>query len=182
MSVVPALSDGFRPNYVDAVIGARVVEHLADFDWRIVGTPPLGIDVPNSDIDIICHTLNYEQFADVVWGSFGYHLDFSLRQWSSGERCVVCDFFFDGWKFQIFGDRRCIVDQAAWRHFVVEQRLLALGGETLRQRVFAERLQGFKTEPAFAKVLGLDGNPFSEMQKLFEAEDEDLCLLIARNS
>lgn len=178
MSVVPELSDGYRPDYADAVAGARVAEHLADFDWRIVGTPPLGIATASSDIDIICHVPDYEQFAEVVWGSFGYYLDFSLRQWTSGERCVVCDFFFDGWKFQIFGDRRCIEDQAAWRHFVVEQRLLALGGETLRQRVLSERAQGLKTEPAFAKVLGLQGDPFFAMEELFETDGECLRQLI----
>ncbi|TPK59126.1 DUF4269 domain-containing protein [Mesorhizobium sp. B2-4-19] len=177
-----AATEGFRPDYADAVAGVRVAEHLKDFDWRIVGTPPLGIATANSDIDIICHASDYERFAKVVWGSFGYCLNFSLRQWTSGGRCVVCDFFFDGWEFQVFGDCRAIVDQSAWRHFVVEQRLLNLGGETLRQRVFAERLEGLKTEPAFAKVLGLDGDPFSEMQKLFEAKDEHLHLLIARNS
>lgn len=169
---------GSRPGYADAVIDARVAEHLDGFDWRIVGTPPLGIATANSDIDIICHASDYEQFAKIVWLSFGYYLDFSLRQWIFGERCVVCDFFFDGWTFQIFGDRRPIVDHAAWRHFVVEQRLLALGGESLRQSVLAERAQGLKTEPAFAKALGLRGDPFLAMDHLFERDSEYLIKII----
>lgn len=178
MSVIPEHRGGYRPDYADAVTGVRIAEHLADFDWRIVGTPPLGIGTANSDIDIICHAPDYEQFAEIVWASFGYYLDFYLRQWTSGERCVVCDFFFDGWKFQIFGDQRIVVEQPAWRHFVVEERLLAIGGATLRQRVLAERAQGLKTEPAFAKVLGLQGDPFFVVEELFDRDGEYLRHLV----
>ena len=178
MSVVPEPSDGSRPNYVDAVTGARVAERLEGFDWRVVGTPPLGIALASSDIDIVCHTPSYERFADILWRSFSECVDFSLRQWTSDRHQMVCDFVFDGWNFQIFGDQRIVAEQSAWRHFVVEKRLLAMGGASLRQRVLAERAQGLKTEPAFAKILGLKGDPFFAMEELFESDGECLRQLI----
>jgi hypothetical protein len=46
---------------------------------------------------------------------------------------------------------------------LVEERLLRHGGEELRQQIHQRKLQGSKTEPAFATVFGLTGDPYQTL-------------------
>ena len=48
----------------------------------------------------------------------------------------------------------------------MEHRVLLAKGEEFRQEVINLKRQGWKTEPAFAKLLGLNGNPYEELLKL----------------
>lgn len=160
--------------YAEAAQAARIGECLDGLDWRIVGTFPLGIDVPGSDIDIVCEVGSYDAFSLNLWDAFRDNDAFAIRQWISKPHCVVCDFVFAGWPFQIFGEQRNVEQQTAWRHFRVEQRLLELGGEQLRLSVMQERNGGLKTEPAFAKILGLAGDPYQAMLGLFGQSDDEL--------
>jgi hypothetical protein len=119
-----------RPSYEEAVAECGVLRALAPFDPRIAGTPPPGLDLPGSDIDVLCfapdaHAIPVEQ-------------------------------------------------QRGWRHFVVERRLLALGGEDLQEAVLAQRRRGMKTEPAFAAALGLNDDPYLALLDLGEQDDETL--------
>jgi hypothetical protein len=40
---------------------------LARFDPRITGTLPLGVSLPGSDIDILCHAPEPDDVADCLW-------------------------------------------------------------------------------------------------------------------
>jgi hypothetical protein len=62
----------------------------------------------------------------------------------------------------------------AWRHLIVERRLLALGGRGFRTAVLALRQRGMKTEPAFAASLGLKGDPYLALLDLREQSDQSL--------
>lgn len=55
--------------------------------------------------------------------------------------------------------------QHAFRHMVVEGRLLCLS-DALRPRVMELRRAGLKTEPAFARALGLAGDPHAAVLAL----------------
>ena len=55
--------------------------------------------------------------------------------------------------------------------------MLSLGGEPLRAAVMARRYAGAKTEPAFAQVLGLTGDPYAMLLTL---EGLDAAALNAR--
>ena len=52
-----------RRSYEDALAECGVLEALASFDPRVAGTPPLGLDLPDSDIDVLC-------FAPKVGGRY----------------------------------------------------------------------------------------------------------------
>ena len=43
---------------------------------------------------------------------------------------------------------------------LVEDKLLAQHGEAFRQQIVSLKRQGYKTEPAFALALGLEGDPY----------------------
>jgi hypothetical protein len=49
---------------------------------------------------------------------------------------------------------------------LIEHSLLTEKGEHFRQEIIKLKRQGLKTEPAFAKLLGLDGDPYKAILKL----------------
>ncbi len=87
---------------------------------------------------------------------------------------MIAGFRHAGWPFEIFGEPCRLNEQAGWRHFEVERRLLRLGGEQFRARVMAARERGLKTEPAFAAVLGLEGDAYRAMLDIADLDDAGL--------
>lgn len=162
------------PSYEEALRRSRALAHLRAFDPRVIGTLPLGIAVPDSDIDIACHAPDPAAFADVLWRRFGAERGFVLYQWVGDGRPVVARFELRGWPFEIFGALDPVDGQAGWRHFVVERRLLDLGGPALRDAVMAQRRKGLKTEPAFAAAIGLAGDPYAALLDLHDLTDAAL--------
>jgi hypothetical protein len=167
-----------RIPYQDAVSRSGIMECLRDFDPHLVGTPPLGLALPSSDIDILCHAPNLNAAAELMWKKLCSREHFLMRQWRDGGRPIICTFSALGWLFEIYAAPTPILSQAGWRHFRVEERLLALGGNDLRGAVMRNRKAGAKTEPAFAQALGLAGDPYEEMLALFDQPDEVLAGLI----
>lgn len=168
-----------RPGHEDALRRTGALSALAAFNPHVAGTPPLGLDLPGSDIDILCHAPDATAFAMQVWHRFSGHDCFAMHQWTQGGRPVVAGFVAEGWQFEIFGAGEPVAAQAGWRHFVVERRLLALGGADLRAAVMAGRRAGLKTEPAFAAALGLAGDPYAALLAIADWPDEALAALVA---
>ncbi len=63
------------------------------------------------------------------------------------------------------------------RHFQIERRLLALFGVDFQSRVVALKRQGIKTEPAFAALLKLPGDPYEALLTLGAWTDDRLQML-----
>ena len=161
-----------RRSYEDALAECGVLEVLAPFDPRVAGTPPLGLDLPGSDIDVLCFAPNACVFTDIVWHAFSDAPAFIAKQWVDPRRPVVVSFEAAGWQIQLYGEAIPVERQRGWRHFTVERRLLAVGGQDLRAAVLALRQRGMKTEPAFAAVLGLKGDPYVALLDLGEQGDQ----------
>ncbi|GKT33655.1 Protein of unknown function DUF4269 like protein, partial [Aduncisulcus paluster] len=73
--------------------------------------------------------------------------------------------------------------QNAYRHMVIEHRLLTLESdkaEILKEKITELKSGGTKTEPAFAMLLGLQGNPYQALFSLEELSDSDLIKLMNR--
>ena len=167
-----------RLSFQQAVQSTGVLTALADFDPHLAGTPPLGLDLPSSDIDILCHAPDSLAFTAAVWNSFCDQAQFAVRQWASGGRPVIASFLAQGWQFEIFAAARPVAEQAGWRHFTVEQRLLRLGGSQLRAAVMKLRIAGAKTEPAFAIAMNLCGDPYQRLLELASGTDDALLELL----
>lgn len=168
-----------RPDYAQALRATKLLELLRAYDPHVAGTPPLGVDLPTSDIDILCHAPDTLAFTRTVWEALAGAPAFSIHQWTGGGRPVVAAFDAQGWCFEIFASTQPVAEQAGWRHFVVERRLLALGGEPFRTRVMHHREAGLKTEPAFAASLGLKSDPYQALLELQRQEDGHLRALLA---
>lgn len=167
-----------RPSYSDALDRSGLLAALARFDPHVAGTPPLGLDLPDSDIDVICHAADARVFANAVWDFAGGFEAFSIHQWTDDGRPVVATFRVHGWPVELFGDARPVAQQRGWRHFEIERRLLALDGNELRAAVMKRRRDGLKTEPAFADVLRLEGDPYLALLDLETMSDAELAQML----
>jgi hypothetical protein len=167
-----------RPHYREAMRRLGVMSALAAFDPHLAGTLPLRVNLPTSDLDILCHAVEPDQFAATLWETFSGETDFSLRQWIGADRPVVASFVAHGWPFQVFGQKKPVREQNGWRHFLAECRLLKLGGPAFRAAVMRERALGAKTEAAFAAVLKLQGDPFLAILDLECCDDTCLSDLL----
>ncbi|GGD70787.1 alpha/beta hydrolase [Croceicoccus mobilis] len=159
--------------------GSALLDALRDHDPHVAGTFPLGLDLRSSDIDLLCHAPDGDAFARLLWGVASGYPDFTMRQWTGGTRAVIASFTIDDLPFEIFGDPRPVESQEGWLHFTVEQRLLELGGDRFHAAVMATRQTGAKTEPAFAQVLGVEGDPYAALAALSAKSDAVLGRLLA---
>lgn len=180
-SAVAGVGGSRMLDYRQAIDRLGVMEALEDFDPHIAGTLPLGLEVPGSDIDILCHAPDASAFTQLVWSTFGHQPAFSIRQWTQEERPVIASFEAHGWPFELFAHVTPVAFQAGWRHFEVERRLLALGGEPFRRAVMDRRRKSAKTEPAFADSLQLKGDPYAALLEIHSRDDEQLARLLAES-
>jgi hypothetical protein len=169
-----------RVHYLVAVEESGVLETLAVFHPHIAGTPPLAIDIEGSDIDVLCDYADACAFTRAAVDAYATAEGFRISQWRSSGRAVVVNFLLAGWPFEIFAQTTPVQRQTGWRHFLVEKRLLDLGVPELRTAVVAAKRSGRKTEPAFADLLKLDGNPYEALLALEQLDDNALRALLRR--
>lgn len=158
----------------EVLAASGVLDLLAGFDPRIAGTLPLGVSLPGSDIDILCHAPDPDEVAKRLWDARERLPALNLRRWTTGHRPLVAGSNLGDWLVEVFASPVEVDWQEGWRHFVAEEWLLELGGEALREAVMALRQGGAKTEPAFAAALGLRGDPYAELSRLSHAPDAEL--------
>lgn len=139
-----------------------------------IGTPPLGLATEDSDIDIACTSPDFERFSAVVCDAFGQMEAFSVRQVDHlAASAAVASFNAMGWEVELFCQKLAIDCQWGGRHFRVEARLLALAPH-LKDAVMRLKRKRLKTEPAFAQVLSLPGDPYVALLELEHLEDAQL--------
>lgn len=168
-----------KPSYVEALTRAKVLPALASFDPHVAGTAPLNLDLPTSDIDVLCCAPDPQAFTDAVWVAFSQHADFAIWQWPSNDRPVIASFRAEGWTFEVFGQAKPVSEQIGWRHLSIERRLLKLGGPRLHAALMRARKGGMKTEPAFATALRLGGDPYQALLDIETWSDDALARLLS---
>lgn len=142
----------------------KVMEKLDRFTPILVGTIPINIAIDTSDLDIICCWDDKQAFYTAVFDAFNGQTGFHIRNYSMhGTDCVVANFLIDDVEIEIFGQNIPTRQQMAYRHMLVEHTLLTERGELFRQQIIDLKRQGYKTEPAFGKLLGLQTDPYEEL-------------------
>lgn len=140
---------------------------LSGFDPVLVGTIPIDIDVPGSDLDILCCWQDAEEFCTVLKRLFSTQEGFCIRMESiRGQISVIASFILEGWEVEIFGQNIPTRQQMGYRHMLVEERIVKERGDQFRHAVRSLKMQGIKTEPAFAQLLGLGGDPYLALLEL----------------
>ena len=163
-----------------ALEALRVFAFLGAFDPILAGTIPLDIDVPGSDLDVVCYAADVEAFAQHLQNAFG-HCDTFVLQHTVVDGLPTAIGQFTSWSFpiEIFGQPRPVMEQHAVCHMVVEERLLRHGGPEVRRQIRHLKGQGLKTEPAFAAVFGLPGDPYQTLLQLAELGEHELVAVLS---
>ena len=135
----------------------------------VVGTIPIEIDIETSDLDIICYWKNKKSFINDVLLFFGNKMNFHLTESIVREQdTITANFYIDDFEIEIFGQNVPCKRQFAYRHMIIEYRLLQEKGEIFRQQIIDLKRQGMKTEPAFCHLLGLSGDSYTALLEFEE--------------
>lgn len=136
---------------------------LASYHPVLCGTIPISIDINNSDLDIVMEVHNFDDFEKKVQYSFVCYEEFTIkRKIIRNIPTIKANFLFEGFKFELFGQPQPARHQYAYKHMIVEHTLL-MQLPHIRKDVIHLKEQGIKTEPAFVKVLGIDGDPYEQL-------------------
>ncbi len=125
----------------------RIMERLKKYDPILVGTIPINIDIENSDLDVICCFQERGEFASTIMQLFGQMAGFAIKTCEHQRTLSVkASFKVEGFEIEIFGQDKPTRLQNAYRHMVIEHRLLCERGEPFRQKVIKLKQQDYKTE------------------------------------
>jgi len=145
----------------EVLLRNRIFDLLAEFSPVLAGTFPIEIDIPGSDLDILCCFANPDNFSSVLKENFQTQDGFTLQETEmEGERIVLANFNLEGFPVEIFGQNIPVLQQRAFRHMIAEHRILQEKGEAFRNEIIRLKSAGIKTEPAFAQLLGIEGDPY----------------------
>ena len=115
-----------------------VFRHLAPFTPVLTGTIPIGLDLPGSDLDIVCRAEDLALFEEAVAGLYAHRLGFeSKRRVWQGRASVVVNFDAGTFPVELFAQDRPVTEQNAYRHMRIDERLLRLGGDAARTAIMA---------------------------------------------
>jgi hypothetical protein len=156
-----------------------VFQTLWAFDPMLVGTIPINLDIPGSDLDIICEARDLDEFHNSIVTAYNPYREFHIqRKGLSNVPAIVARFLRDDFPIEIVGQPRPVREQPAFRHMAVEERLLRLAGGQAREVIRDLKRAGLKTEPAFARYFGISTDPYQTLLAWSVLNDEQLTRLI----
>lgn len=150
----------------------KILERLKDHAPIVVGTIPLGIDIPSSDLDVVCQLNNQDDIHDLVTKYYGHYDRFKITQ--MGERAYAYNFWFEGCEIEIYASAVPTERSNSYRHLLIGSRLLQLYGEEFRKKIIQLKEKGYHTEPAIAKLLNLQGEIYETIFAIEDYTDEEL--------
>lgn len=133
----------------------QLLSKLYPFQPIVVGSLPIGVDIPGSALKISCSCQNRSKLKQVLAAEFSQYTDFLLSEKSDK---IKASYYIDGLKVEVLGHSLPTHQQLAYRLLLIENYLLRTYGEPLQEQVIAFKLQGMSTETAFARAMGLLGN------------------------
>ncbi len=156
---------------------------LHPFTPVLAGTIPLNIDIPGSDLDLLCRYEVESDFVRLITQHFQNHPQFRMRRKvHQGQLSLVVSFLLQDQAMEIFAQNRPVWEQNGFRHMVVEARLLSLGGPSAQAGIRQLKREGLKTEPAFACWFGLPGHdPYQTLYDLSFLKLEELRSYLAQH-
>jgi len=159
--------DSVQKEVYHAIEHSRLLKTLAAFDPVVVGTYPIGIYLPGSDIDVICQYVNPEHFTTVLEIAFLSKRNFEIKtKMIRGVDSIIARFYFENFLFEIFGQAKPVEQQYAYRHMIIENRILEENDDQFRKKIIKLKEKGLSTEEAFAFLLGIEGDPYEGLLQL----------------
>lgn len=144
----------------------QIFQKLKAYKPILAGTFPIGINTEGSDLDIILETDDFETLKKLLINEFKDQEQFSLNLIQINEvESLICQFQLDEFPIEIFAQNKPTHHQNAYLHMIKEFEVLEKEGEEFRRKIIELKELGLKTEPAFAQLLGLCGDPYLELLK-----------------
>lgn len=169
-------------NCAAGLVDGGVWPVLSGYGACIAGTIPLGLGLPASDIDILVNTDDLNGFATVCTGRFSHFDGFHIYNRAATRHvgaAVVVQFMIScpnqkPEQVEIFATNKPAHHQYGFRHMVVEARILDMLDAEFHNRIIALKQAGVKTEPAFARILKIAGDPYTGLDALFDFSPSQL--------
>ncbi|OMC71661.1 hypothetical protein BK126_06200 [Paenibacillus sp. FSL H7-0326] len=155
----------------------KIMDRLQAYDPILTGTVPIAVDIEGSDLDIICEVHDFSEFNQRLTDQFGEYEGFKISEKIvDGIKRMKASFRLEGWGIEVFGQPIPTSEQNAYRHMLIEDRVLKFAGEDFRSLVVSMKRKGTKTEPAFSMLLGLEGkgNAYEAMFEIENWTDEQI--------
>ena len=145
------------------LLQTSILSKLAPWQPMISGSIPIGVHLEKSDLDILLFSESpglakivitdvLKEIGSISWieseGSAG---EFWGRL-TTGPRIV-----------ELFISDQPVLDQRSHRHLLTEYLYLVKHGQALRDQVKAMKMSGASTEEAFARALGVSGDPYQKL-------------------
>ncbi len=143
-----------------------IFRRLAPFDVRLAGTVPIAVDIPGSDLDILCKADAYPPLLEILRKQYGAYPGFSVDR--HPDRLLV-RFKCEGVPVEIYAASTSTEKQRAWVHMIAEWHLLQQADRGAIQAIRHLKTKGMKTEPAFAHYFGLAGDPYETLYRMGQA-------------
>jgi hypothetical protein len=157
----------------------NILTQLSDFQPILAGTIPIDVDIPSSDLDVICSFKKLDVFSEKVNSLYGHLGEFKMNTITvQGEPTAVANFSYDDFEFEIFGQDRPSAKQNAVVHMLAEAKLLSVANGFAKEDIRTLKLSGVKTEPAFADVFELTGDPFETLLQVNRMPIEKIRALV----
>lgn len=138
-----------------------IFEKLREFSPILAGTFPIDIAIENSDLDIILTSDNLEKLSEILLFNFGkFHLFSQEIKTINQEDILICQFYLEEFPVEIYAKNLDTKQHNAYRHLLVEHEILKKNDDNFKQKIIELKKSGIKTEPAFAKLLNLKGDPY----------------------
>ena len=146
-----------------ALASLDILTALADCDATLAGTLPLGCDIEDSDLDIICHAADLAAFAARLAGLYshcdGFHIE---RLDVRGVPSLVASFCHGDFRVEVFAQDVPVAEQNAVQHLQSEALLLAHDPAAV-EPIRALKRQGLSTEEAFCAHFAIPGDPYAAL-------------------
>ncbi len=147
--------------------GHNIWEKLAPFNPVLTGTIPININIENSDLDILCQYVELKGYIENLVDNFSRYPGFRFYESNFQDiPTIVASFRLETFPVEIFAQPTPVKTQQAYRHMMVEHYLLQKNDAAFRQQIIDLKKEGYKTEPAFAQLLNLTGNPYEALLQI----------------
>lgn len=154
-------------NIFNALKDSQILQHFHDHAPLIAGTFPLGLNIKNSDLDVLMQSHDLNRTLEKIKSIYGKELSFSWKiiQVDAIDTLLV-HFQWQDIPFELFIQNIHPVEQKAYLHFLCEEKILKIFGQDFKSKVLDLRAKGLKTEPSFAQALNLTGDPYLQLLNL----------------
>lgn len=144
------------------LFNSKILENLSKNDPRWVGTIPLGIDTSDSDVDIIFCKPESDQFITQQVLQTALSSNWTLDKQSLNH----LKFLTSSGLIEFYFENTPTSEQNGFVHFQIEEKILKYSNPQFKSKIQILKNQKVATEPAFANVLKIAGDPYIELYKM----------------